>query len=151
MLIVPTGVSAAIGGFDDDALPVACALASIVDCFISHPNIENVMYVEGYALDRFTEGSWSLQPVHRNKVGLVFDTRIEDDLLLRHLQLVDAAKASLGLPIVEYVVIDDCLEEATFGCGIAPLRLKKRRAWVVALCLIHRSLKQGVSSIPLRR
>ncbi|KAL9265339.1 putative lipoprotein [Drosera capensis] len=72
--------------------------------------IENVMYVEGYALDQFAEGSWSLQTVHQNKVGLVFDAGIEDDLLLRHLQVADAARASLGLPIVEYVVTDECLE-----------------------------------------
>lgn len=28
----------------------------------------NVLYVEGYALDRFAEGLWALQPVHQNKV-----------------------------------------------------------------------------------
>lgn len=28
----------------------------------------NVLYVEGYALDRFAEGSWALQPVHQNRV-----------------------------------------------------------------------------------
>ena len=38
-MIVPTGVGAAIGGFAGDALPVARALASVVDCFISHPNV----------------------------------------------------------------------------------------------------------------
>jgi hypothetical protein len=30
----------------------------------------NVLYVEGYALDRFAEGLWALQPVHQNKVPL---------------------------------------------------------------------------------
>jgi hypothetical protein len=29
----------------------------------------NTLYVEGYALDRFAEGSWALQPVHQNKVS----------------------------------------------------------------------------------
>ena len=28
----------------------------------------NVMYVEGYALDRFAEGLWALKPVHQNRV-----------------------------------------------------------------------------------
>ncbi|GAB2279997.1 hypothetical protein Dimus_014634 [Dionaea muscipula] len=120
VLIVPTGVSAAIGGFAGDALPIARALASVVDCLISHPNvlnaamlywpIPNVLYVEGYALDRFAEGSWALEPVHRNKIGLVLDAGIEDDLLLRHLQVADAARASLGLPILEYAVTDQCLQ-----------------------------------------
>jgi hypothetical protein len=30
----------------------------------------NTLYVEGYALDRFAEGSWALQPVHQNKVSV---------------------------------------------------------------------------------
>lgn len=34
--------------------------------------MQNVLYVEGYALDRFAEGLWALQPVHQNKVILNF-------------------------------------------------------------------------------
>jgi len=41
-MIVPTGVGAAIGGFAGDALPVARALASVVDCLISHPNVSSI-------------------------------------------------------------------------------------------------------------
>ncbi|KAL8464852.1 hypothetical protein ACS0TY_034369 [Phlomoides rotata] len=70
----------------------------------------NVLYVEGYALDRFAEGLWGLQPVHQNKVGLVLDSGIEEDLRIRHLQVVDATRASLGLPIVEYTVTDAALQ-----------------------------------------
>lgn len=39
MMIVPTGVGASIGGYAGDALPVARALSSVVDCLISHPNV----------------------------------------------------------------------------------------------------------------
>ncbi|WMV28336.1 hypothetical protein MTR67_021721 [Solanum verrucosum] len=116
VMIVPTGVGAAIGGYAGDALPVARALSSVVDCLISHPNVlnaamlywpmPNALYVEGYALDRFAEGLWALQPVHQNRVGLVFDAGIEEELLMRHLQVVDATRASLGLPIVGYTVTD---------------------------------------------
>ncbi|KAK6123649.1 hypothetical protein DH2020_042603 [Rehmannia glutinosa] len=70
----------------------------------------NVLYVEGYALDRFAEGHWALQPVHQNKVGLVLDAGIEKDLRIRHLQVVDATRASLGLPVVEYTVTDAALQ-----------------------------------------
>uniref|UniRef100_A0A0A9ECZ5 Uncharacterized protein n=1 Tax=Arundo donax TaxID=35708 RepID=A0A0A9ECZ5_ARUDO len=80
----------------------------------------NTLYVEGYALDRFAEGSWALQPVHQNKVGLVLDSGIEQDLRLRHLQVADAARASLGLPIVEYIVTNAPLEIKTWfdpKCG----------------------------------
>ncbi|KAJ8447652.1 hypothetical protein Cgig2_031706 [Carnegiea gigantea] len=120
VMIVPTGVGAAIGGFAGDALPVARALASVVDCLISHPNVlnaamlywplQNILYVEGYALDRFAEGIWALQPVHQNRVGLVLDAAIESELRLRHLQVADAVRASLGLPVLEYAVTDKCLE-----------------------------------------
>ncbi|XP_022734572.1 uncharacterized protein LOC111288077 isoform X1 [Durio zibethinus] len=120
VMIVPTGVGASIGGFAGDALPVARALSSVVDCLISHPNVlnaamlywpmPNVMYVEGYALDRFAQGLWALRPVHQNKVGLVLDAGIEENLRIRHLQVVDATRASLGLPVVEYVVTDTPLE-----------------------------------------
>ncbi|KAL5553388.1 hypothetical protein UlMin_040789 [Ulmus minor] len=120
VMIVPTGIGAAIGGYAGDALPVARALSSVVDCLISHPNVlnaamlywpmPNALYVEGYALDRFAEGLWALQPVHQNRVGLVLDAGIEEDLRLRHLQVADAARASLGLPIVECVVTDTPLE-----------------------------------------
>ncbi|CAK7326713.1 unnamed protein product [Dovyalis caffra] len=120
VVIVPTGVGASIGGFAGDALPVARALSSVVDCLITHPNVlnaamlhwpmPNVLYVEGYALDRFAEGLWALQPVHQNKVGLVLDCGIEEELRIRHLQVADATRASLGLPVMEYIVTDTPLE-----------------------------------------
>ncbi|KAK4787984.1 hypothetical protein SAY86_019303 [Trapa natans] len=120
VMIVPTGVGASIGGYAGDALPVVRALSSVVDCLISHPNvlnaamlywsIPNVLYVEGYALDRFAEGLWALQPVHQNKVGLILDGGIEEALRIRHLQVADATRASLGLPVLEYTVTDTPLE-----------------------------------------
>ncbi|XP_074571863.1 uncharacterized protein LOC141828344 [Curcuma longa] len=120
VLIVPTGVGATIGGFAGDALPVARTLATVADCVISHPNVlnaamlywpmPNVLYVEGYALDRFAEGLWALQPVHQNKIGLIFDAGMEEELRIRHLQVADAARASLGLPLMEYIVTDSPLE-----------------------------------------
>nr|GMD27676.1 DUF3326 domain-containing protein [Ipomoea batatas] len=116
VMIVPTGIGAAIGGYAGDALPVARAFSSVVDCLITHPNVlnaamlywpmSNVLYVEGYALDRFAEGLWALELVHQNRVGLVLDAGIEEDLRTRHLQVVDAARASLGLSFVEYTVTD---------------------------------------------
>ncbi|KAK7273797.1 hypothetical protein RIF29_14860 [Crotalaria pallida] len=120
VMIVPTGVGAAIGGYAGDALPVARALSNVVDCLITHPNVlnaamlywpmPNALYVEGYALDRFAEGLWALQPVHQNRVGLVLDAGMEEELLIRQLQVADAARASLGLPVVEYTVTDTPLK-----------------------------------------
>jgi hypothetical protein len=120
ILIVPTGVGAAIGGYAGDALPVAKAVAQVCDRLITHPNvlngaslywnIPNAFYVEGYGLDKFGAGCWGLRPVHQNRVGLLFDQGIEPELRLRHLQAADAARATLGLSLTDYVITDAPLE-----------------------------------------
>jgi Protein of unknown function (DUF3326) len=116
VLIVPTGIGAAMGGYAGDALPIARAVAASCDRLITHPNVmngaqlywsmPNALYVEGYALDKFAAGTWGLQPVRRNRVGIVFDRSISDELRVRHLQAADAARATLGLDITDYVVTD---------------------------------------------
>jgi Protein of unknown function (DUF3326) len=115
-VIVPTGIGAAIGGYAGDALPVVKAIASIADRVITHPNVmngaslywplPNVLYVEGFGLDRFAAGAWGLRPVHQNRVGLLLDAGIEPALRQRHLQVADAARATLGLDLTDYVVTD---------------------------------------------
>ncbi|MGD1853376.1 MAG: DUF3326 domain-containing protein [Leptolyngbyaceae cyanobacterium] len=137
VMIVPTGVGAAIGGYAGDALPVARAISAVTDRLITHPNVlngaqlywplPNAYYVEGYALDQFAAGRWQLHPVHQNTIGLVFDRAIEDDLRWRHLQAADAARATLGLDIQGYVTTDTPLgvqlkqaNAATWGTLAAP-------------------------------
>ncbi|GFZ15922.1 cupredoxin superfamily protein [Actinidia rufa] len=90
----------------------------------------NVLYVEGYALDRFAEGACGhysqciktqcpsssfqffalLADIYRWLVGLVLDAGIEEEIRVRHLQVVDATRASLGLPVIEYAVTDTPLQ-----------------------------------------
>ncbi len=116
VLIVPTGIGAAIGGYAGDALPVAKAIASCCDRLITHPNvlngaqlywpIPNGFYVEGYGLDQFAQGNWGLRPVHCNRIGLILDDGIEPDLQLRQLQAAEATRATLGLTLTDYVVTD---------------------------------------------
>jgi hypothetical protein len=115
-LIIPTGIGAAMGGYAGDGLPIARAIAASCDRLITHPNVmngaqlywsmPNTLYVEGYALDKFAAGAWGLQPVRKNRIGIVFDRSISDDLRIRHLQAADAARATLGLDIADYVVTD---------------------------------------------
>ncbi|KAA8495696.1 putative lipoprotein [Porphyridium purpureum] len=112
VMLVPTGVNASVGGFAGDALPSARTLAAVADILITHPNvmngammywpIPNALYVEGFSLDRFAAGECALQPVRGpvNRIGLVLDSGMDDDMALRHLQVLDAAKATLGLSIV---------------------------------------------------
>ncbi|NJM64490.1 MAG: DUF3326 domain-containing protein [Acaryochloris sp. RU_4_1] len=116
VLLIPTGVGATIGGYAGDAIPVARTMATICDRLITHPNVlngaqlywplANAWYVEGYALDLFAAGKWGLRPVHSNRIGLILDQEIEPALRLRHLQVVDAARATLGLEIGEVLVTD---------------------------------------------
>ncbi len=116
MLIVPTGVGAAIGGYAGDAMPVARALSQVVDRLVTHPNVmngaqlywplPNALYVEGYGLDQMAAGDWGLRPVQQNRIGLVLDQAIEPELKLRHLQAADAARATLGLHLTDYVTTD---------------------------------------------
>lgn len=120
VLIVPTGVGAAIGGYAGDALPVARAIAEVSDRLITHPNVlngaqlywslPNTYYVEGYGLDRFAANQWGLRPVRQNKVGLLLDQGIEPELRLRHIQAADATRATLGLSLTDYVITDAPLE-----------------------------------------
>jgi hypothetical protein len=116
ILIVPTGIGAAIGGYAGDALPVARTIAQVCDRLITHPNVlngaslywhlPNTFYVEGYGLDKFAAGCWGLRPVRTNKIGLLLDQGIEPELRLRHLQAADAARATLGLTLTDYVITD---------------------------------------------
>jgi hypothetical protein len=116
VLIIPTGIGAAIGGYAGDALPVARAMAACCDRLITHPNVlngaqlywpcQNAFYVEGYGLDKFAKLDWGLRPVHQNRVGLILDAGIEPELRLRHIQAADATRATLGLNLTDYIVTD---------------------------------------------
>ncbi|MCL2925065.1 MAG: DUF3326 domain-containing protein [Trichodesmium sp. MAG_R04] len=120
VLIIPTGIGASIGGYAGDGLPVARAIAQTCDILITHPNVlngaqlywplPNALYVEGYALDKFAQGWYGLQPVHQNRVGLILDQAIEPELQLRHLQAADGTRATLGINLTDYIVTDSPLE-----------------------------------------
>lgn len=83
--IVPTGVGAAIGGYEGDATPATNAMAVIADKVITHPNVvngvslniasKNVLYVEGYSLDQMFQGKMALREVISNKIGVIIDNK----------------------------------------------------------------------------
>lgn len=116
LLVIPTGVGCAVGGYAGDALPAARLLAAASGCLITHPNVMNAAalywsdrrlhYVEGWSLDRFAAGRLALGPVPSQRVGLLLDAAIEPALALRHRQVAEACRASLGLPLGPVVVTD---------------------------------------------
>ncbi|MCP9778647.1 MULTISPECIES: DUF3326 domain-containing protein [unclassified Cyanobium] len=109
LLVIPTGIGCELGGYAGDGLPAARLLAAASGCLITHPNVMNgaslywsdsrIHYVEGWALDRFAAGELALAPRASQRVGVLLDAGIEPELALRHRQVIDACRASLGLPI----------------------------------------------------
>ncbi len=170
-VIIPTGIGAKIGGYAGDALPVIRAMAQVVDGLITHPNVlngamlfwplERVWYVEGYALDQLAAGDWGLQPVHQQRIGVVLDAQMEPDLRLRHLQVIQAAQATLGLDIAGYVFTDQPLgvglqtadSGATWGTVAHPDSLLravaqlKAQYQVTAVAVVARFPDQGEAAV----
>ena len=109
LLVIPTGIGCELGGYAGDGLPAARLLAAASSCLITHPNVMNaaslywsdrrIHYVEGWALDRFAAGELALAPRASQRVGVLLDAGIEPELVLRHRQVIDACRASLGIPI----------------------------------------------------
>jgi hypothetical protein len=116
VMIVPTGIGASIGGFAGDALPAAKLLSAASDVLITHPNVmngammywpqDNIMYVEGHSLNLFARGRVHIQPVTKSsqRIGVIFDKGMEDTLRVRHLQVINAARATLGIDVQDVVV-----------------------------------------------
>jgi hypothetical protein len=112
--IVPTGVGCEIGGFAGDASPVTNLLASTVDFLVTHPNAvnaselnemaNNILYVEGKALDDFLLGHLGLLQVRNNKIGTFVDpTGIAyiDDVI----NTINAARSVKGISCDIYTVL----------------------------------------------
>jgi hypothetical protein len=105
-----------IGGYAGDGLPSAKLLSTVADILITHPNVingaslywpmNNVLYVEGYALDEFANHRLALKRLQKSsqKIGLLLDKAIEPELRIRHIQVADSARATLGINVAECVV-----------------------------------------------
>jgi hypothetical protein len=131
LLVIPSGIGCELGGYAGDGLPAARLLAAASGCLITHPNVMNaaalywsdprIHYVEGSCLDRFAAGRLALRPVRRQRIGLLLDAGIEDDLRLRHLQVAEGCRASLGLEIAAVQISDQplevCLEQGASGAS----------------------------------
>ena len=116
--IVPTGIGASIGGFAGDASPWARRLAKYCRLIVN-PNVvnaacfsgitDNMLYVEGYTLDEFFKGKLKLKPVYRNKIGIIFDKSIKQDVLNVHINTINAMKIVYDLDITGYEITDEAV------------------------------------------
>ena len=116
VLLVPTGIGAAIGGHAGDATPVARLLASACDTLVTHPNVvnasdinempSNALYVEGSVVCRLLMGMAGLQPVRANRVLAVVDSHPNPLFTELAVNAVNAAHASYGLLCPSVVALE---------------------------------------------
>ena len=116
VFIVPTGIGASIGGFAGDASKWARKLAK-KNRLIVNPNVvnaacfsgitENMLYVEGYTLDSFFRGECNLIVSRENKIGIVFDKSISQDVLNIHINTINAVKTVYDIEIIGYEITEN--------------------------------------------
>ena len=129
VLVVPTGIGAAIGGHAGDATPVARLLGQLCDTLITHPNVvnasdinempANALYVEGSVLCRLLMGTIALQPVRANRVLVVIDSHPDDIFTGLAVNAVNAARASYGLDCPRVVRLEPRLVMSSEYTGSA--------------------------------
>ena len=114
--IVPTGVGASIGGFAGDASRAARKISQKCELIVN-PNVvnaacfsgitDNMLYVEGYSLDRFFKGEICLERSKNNKIGIIFDKAIKPNVLNVHINTMNAVEVVYGLNIIGYEITEE--------------------------------------------
>ena len=114
--IVPTGIGASIGGYAGDAGAYARAFAKHTNLIVN-PNVVNagcfsaitdtMLYVEGYTLDEFFNNKINLIPSSDNKIGIIYDKAIPNDVLNIHINTQNAVKTVYGIDIHAYEITED--------------------------------------------
>ncbi len=116
VFIVPTGIGASIGGYAGDASCYA-KLFSKNNTLIVNPNVvnaggfsgidENMLYVEGFAIDEFFKGNICLQKSSNNRIGVIFDKSIPREVLNIHINTINAVKTVYGINISDYEITEE--------------------------------------------
>ncbi len=130
--IVPTGIGASIGGYAGDASQYAAKFSEISKLIVN-PNVvnagcfsginKNMLYVEGYSLDEFFKGNVKLIPSKRNRIGVVFDKAIPQDVLNIHINTINAVKCVYGVNVSDYILtkeevgVDFVIENSGISTG----------------------------------
>ena len=111
--IVPTGIGASIGGYAGDAGAYARKFAKNTQLIVN-PNVVNaggfsaitdtMLYTEGYTLDSFFKGEVNLLTSENNKIGIIYDKAIPQDVLNIHINTQNAVKTVYGIDIHAYEI-----------------------------------------------
>lgn len=114
--IVPTGIGASIGGYAGDAGVYARKFAKYTNLIVN-PNVVNaggfsaitdtMLYTEGFSLDSFFKGEINLIPSNNNKIGIIYDKAIPQDVLNVHINTQNAVKVVYGVDIAEYEITEE--------------------------------------------
>ena len=114
--IIPTGVGASVGGFAGDASRAARKISQKCELIVN-PNVvnaacfsginENMLYVEGYSLDRFFKGEICLEHSNNNKIWIIIDKAIKPDVLNVHINTMNAVEVVYGLNIIGYEITEE--------------------------------------------
>lgn len=115
VLLIPTGIGAALGGHSGDGGAVARLIASGCDNLITHPNVvnaadinelpDNGLYVEGSVVTRLLMGTAGLQRVRSNRLLLCIDQHDEPMFHELAVNSASAARAALGLDCPKVVLL----------------------------------------------
>ena len=107
VMLVPTGIGAAVGGHAGDATPAATLLSSVCDTLVTHPNVlnasdivqipSNALYVEGSLITQLMMGKAGLRRKRNNRVLVLIQAHQDDMFTNAAINSVNAARSSYGL------------------------------------------------------
>ena len=107
VMLVPTGIGAAVGGHAGDASPAAALLASVCDTLITHPNVlnasdiiqvpDNALYVEGSLITQLMMGTVGLRRVRNNRLLVLVQAHEDEIFTSAAINSVNAARSTYGL------------------------------------------------------
>lgn len=105
---IPTGIGAEFGGYAGDAGFIARKFAEHFELIVN-PNVvnagsitaltQNMIYLEGYAFDKYLTGEIFLKKRDKTKLGVILDVEIPHDVLNIHLNTIEAYKIVKGCDI----------------------------------------------------
>lgn len=154
--IVPTGIGASIGGYAGDASTWARRFAQ-ESTLIVNPNVvnagcfsgitDNMLYVEGYSLDEFFKGNINLISSAKNKVGVILDSGLSEEVLNIHVNTINAVKTVYDIDII-YERTNESVDVVFFidGSGISTGKVENIEK---LLFTAQNLLKEGAQAIAI--